>query len=75
MGSDEASRSEIISIEDRLRIFADTLSLSEQRILQAIIATSVDPIERMRLRDVRSILSEDEIKVLNKLLSKRAKVG
>jgi hypothetical protein len=47
--------------------FASTLSRRERLILAAIIMASMDPIERMRWRDLTKILDPNEIEILKRL--------
>jgi hypothetical protein len=55
------------SFTQRLNSFASTLPRRERLILAAIIMASMDPIERMRWRDLTKILDPNEIEILKKL--------
>jgi hypothetical protein len=55
------------SFTQRLDSFASTLSRRERLILAAIIMASMDPIERMRWRDLTKILDPNEIEILKRL--------
>ncbi|MDQ3852542.1 MAG: hypothetical protein M3299_06885, partial [Thermoproteota archaeon] len=53
----------------RLDSFAATLPKSERLLLATIIFNLMDPIERMKWRNVTNLLKPDEIEILNKLQS------
>jgi hypothetical protein len=63
---------DLLSFAHKLDSFAATLPKNERLILAAIIFNLMDPIERMKWKNVTSILKPDEIEILNKLQSEGA---
>jgi len=61
------------SFTKRLDSFASTLPRRERLILAAMIIASMDPIERMRWRDLAKILDPNEIEILRKLRIEKGK--
>lgn len=55
------------SFTEQLGAFASTLTRREHYLLATIIMTCMDPIEKMRWRDLTKILDQDEIEILMKL--------
>jgi hypothetical protein len=72
MSDEKDSENDLLSFAHKLDSFAATLPKSERLILVAIIFNLMDPIERMKWRNVTSLLKPDEIEILNKLQSEGA---
>jgi hypothetical protein len=72
MNDEKDSEKDLLSFAHKLDSFATTLPKSERLILAAIIFNLMDPIERMKWRDVTTLLKADEIEILNKLQSEEA---
>lgn len=63
----------LTSFTKRLDSFASTLPRRERLILAEIIIASMDPIERMRWRDLTKILDPSEVEILKKLQIEKGK--
>lgn len=63
----------LTSFTKRLDSFASTLPRRERLILAEIIMASMDPIERMRWRDLTKILDPSEVEILKKLQIEKGK--
>jgi hypothetical protein len=72
MNDEKDSEKDLLSFARKLDSFATTLPKSERLILAAIIFNLMDPIERMKWRDVATLLKADEIEILNKLQNEEA---
>lgn len=69
--NDTPSAATIAAFSERLEAYASTLPQREQQALTVILLRSMDPIERMRWRDPRSLLDSQELAVLQKLQEER----
>jgi hypothetical protein len=67
MNDEKDPENDLLSLAHRLDSFAATLPKSERLLLAAIIFNLMDPIERMKWRNVTNLLEPDEIEILNKL--------
>jgi hypothetical protein len=67
INGEKGSENDLLSFAHRLESFAATLPKSERLLLATIIFNSMDPIERMKWRNVTNLLEPDEIEILNKL--------
>jgi hypothetical protein len=72
MNDEKDSEKDLLSFARKLDSFATTLPKGERLILAAIIFNLMDPIERMKWRDVATLLKADEIEILNKLQNEEA---
>ncbi len=62
----------ISSLAERLELFAESLPPQDRSALETLILRAMDPIARMELRDVSTLLNEREIAVM-RALEARAK--
>jgi len=69
---DEEDLNNLLSFAQKLDSFAETLPKSERLLLATIIINLMDPIERMKWRDVTNLLNADEIQLLKRLQSEGA---
>jgi hypothetical protein len=72
MNDEKYSEKDLLSFAHKLDSFAATLPKSERLVLAAIIFNLMDPIERMKWRDVATLLKPDEIEILKMLQSEEA---
>jgi hypothetical protein len=66
------NESTVADFAAHLEAFAGTLSDPDRALLQRLLASLLDPWERMRLRDPGEILSTDEAEMLRELERKIA---
>ena len=67
------SGDESLSFSQILNAFAETLPKNEQALLTTVIFNLLDPIERMKWRNVSSLLEPNEREILNNLESEWAR--
>jgi len=60
----------IRSFARKLALFSSTFSLRERQILFSIIVERLDPLDRMKFRDINQLLTQDELDILNDLMAK-----
>lgn len=73
MNDEKDYENDLLSFADSLDSFAATLTRRERLILAAIILNSMDPIERMKWRNVTNLLEPGEIDILDKMQGEKAK--
>lgn len=61
--------SAIRSLAQKLALYSSTLCVREKQILVSILLEHLDPLDRMKLRDVNRLLTHDELQILNDLLT------
>lgn len=69
INDEKDSENNLLSFAQRLDSFAAALPKSERLLLATILFNLMDPIERMKYRNVTNLLKPDEIDILNKLQS------
>jgi hypothetical protein len=62
------SDSIIRSFAQKLALFSSTVSTREKQILASIIMERLDPLDRMKFRDIHQLLTQDELFILNGLM-------
>lgn len=62
----------IHSFAQKLESFSLTLRPREKRILHSILLEHLDPLDRMKWRDIRQLFTSDELKFLNNILAEES---